>query len=128
MCCGKKRMELKGTGQKLSIPKRAGPIRTELGNSAARDATRSSPPVAQNRRLMQVPLSQRGEQAQAATSAENAATTPTLIRVRYLATAPVRVRGLASGVCYEFSGASPVQDVDARDSGPLLHTRFFRQG
>jgi hypothetical protein len=47
------------------------------------------------------------------------------IRVRYIEKSPVRVRGLVSGTCYEFSGASPVQDVDARDSASLLHTRFF---
>jgi len=47
------------------------------------------------------------------------------IRLRYIEKSPVRVRGLVSGACYEFSGASPVQDVDARDSASLLHTRFF---
>jgi hypothetical protein len=30
-------------------------------------------------------------------------------------------------MCYEYSGSSPVQDVDARDSSSLLHTRFLRR-
>jgi hypothetical protein len=47
--------------------------------------------------------------------------------VRYLETSPIRVRGLATGRSYEFSGSRPIQQVDARDASSLLNTRFFRR-
>ena len=49
------------------------------------------------------------------------------ISIRYVETSPIRVRGLVSGMSYEFSGASPVQQVEARDAASLLNTRFFRR-
>lgn len=49
------------------------------------------------------------------------------ISIRYLETSPIRVRGLVSGMNYEFSGSHPVQQVDARDASSLLNTRFFRR-
>jgi hypothetical protein len=49
------------------------------------------------------------------------------ISVRYLENSPIRVRGLVSGMSYEFSGSHPVQQVDARDASSLLNTRFFRR-
>jgi len=49
------------------------------------------------------------------------------ISVRYLEKSPIRVRGLVSGMSYEFSGSRPVQPVDARDALSLLNTRFFRR-
>jgi hypothetical protein len=48
------------------------------------------------------------------------------VKVRYLENSPIRVRGLATGMSYEFSGSQPVQTVDARDAPALLNTRFFR--
>jgi hypothetical protein len=120
MCCGQKR--------------------TELRNSEARDPTRSVKQVLSNNRRTQVRQTQpppsrateRGAQHHYTAPADSfpplSETTPLpTICVRYLQTSPVRVRGLVSGVCYEFSGSSPVQDVDARDSSSLLHTRFFRR-
>jgi hypothetical protein len=50
-----------------------------------------------------------------------------IVTLRYLATSPIAVQGPATGTQYEFSGARPVQHVDARDAAALLRTRFFRQ-
>ncbi|SRR5258708_1365345 len=47
--------------------------------------------------------------------------------IRYLATSPIRVKGLITGRVYEFSGAQAVQSIDARDASSLLNTRFFRR-
>jgi hypothetical protein len=49
------------------------------------------------------------------------------ISVRYLNASPIRVRGHATGRHYEFSAASPVQSVDARDATSLFNTRLFRR-
>ena len=49
------------------------------------------------------------------------------VSVRYLEKSPIRVRGLVSGKSYQFSGAAPIQQVDARDASALLNTRFFRR-
>ena len=49
------------------------------------------------------------------------------LAIRYLDSTPVRVRGLVTGVAYEFSPAQPVQPVDARDAAALLNTRLFRR-
>ncbi len=120
MCCGQKR--------------------TELRNSEARDPTRSVKQVLSSNRRTQVPQTQPAPSKPTERSAQHYPTAPAgslppltettplpTIRVRYLQTSPIRVRGLVSGVSYEFSGSSPVQDVDARDSSSLLHTRFFRR-
>jgi hypothetical protein len=117
MCCGQKR--------------------TELRNSEARNPTPGVKHVRSSNRRTHVPQAQpapskpteRGAQYQAATAAAGKVETASLptIRLRYLQTSAVRVRGLVSGACYEFSGSSPVQDVDARDSISLLQTRFFRR-
>jgi hypothetical protein len=73
------------------------------------------------------------------TSAESASTlsgsvgpqaagpTSHLVGLRYVEDSPIRVRGLVSGMCYEFSGARAVQEVDVRDASSLLNTRFFRR-
>ena len=54
-------------------------------------------------------------------------TPETSVALSYLESSPVRVQGLVTGRCYEFSGSQPVQSVDARDAPPLLNTRFFRR-
>ena len=50
------------------------------------------------------------------------------VSLRYLATSPIRVQGPVTGRQYEFSGARPVQIVDASDAAALVHHRFFRYG
>jgi len=49
------------------------------------------------------------------------------VRLRYLDNARIAVPGQASGRHYEFSGASPVREVDVRDAKALLGTRFFQR-
>ena len=58
-----------------------------------------------------------------------AAASPTsqFVGLRYVESSPIRVRGLVSGVSYEFSGTRAVQEVDVRDASSLLNTRFFRR-
>jgi hypothetical protein len=49
------------------------------------------------------------------------------INIRYLEKSPIRVRGLVTGLHYDFSDLHPIQAVDARDAASLLNTRFFRR-
>lgn len=49
------------------------------------------------------------------------------VSVRYLENSSIVALGPATGRKYVFSGANPVQSVDARDAGTLLQTRFFRR-
>jgi len=44
-----------------------------------------------------------------------------------LANARIRVIGSATGRQYEFSGAAPIQNIEARDVEALVRTKFFRQ-
>jgi hypothetical protein len=81
--------------------------------------------------LTQVTLPLNSASPQIGSILPQAAATPSMPRhsigIRYLEKAPIRVRGVVSGVCYEFSGSYPVQQVDSRDSPSLLGTRFFRR-
>ena len=52
---------------------------------------------------------------------------PSSVNLRYLENSPILVRGPATGRQYEFSGARPLQSVEARDAEALLRTRFFRR-
>lgn len=45
--------------------------------------------------------------------------------LQYKEPSPIRVRGMATGRVYEFSGAQPVGTVDERDALALLQTRLF---
>ena len=47
--------------------------------------------------------------------------------LRYLEHSPVVIQGSSTGRRYEFSAASPKQQVDARDAALLLATPFFRR-
>jgi len=49
------------------------------------------------------------------------------VRLRYLARAPVLVRGAMTGHSYRFSGADPVHDVARSDVAPLLASGHFRR-
>lgn len=55
------------------------------------------------------------------------ATAPSFVRLRYLATARIRVFGGATGRLYEFSAAAATQSVDARDAEALLRGKLFRR-
>jgi len=48
------------------------------------------------------------------------------VRLRYLARAPILVRG-AAGASYRFSADQPVQAVQRADVEPLLATGHFRR-
>jgi len=50
-----------------------------------------------------------------------------VIHLRYTEASPIQVRGPATGMTYQFSGAQPLQAVDSRDAAALLDTRFFRR-
>ena len=49
------------------------------------------------------------------------------VPVRYLGSSSIIARGPATGRKYAFSGANPVQLVDARDAGAFIHARYFRR-
>ena len=50
------------------------------------------------------------------------------IRLRYLARAPILVRGARSGQAYRFSETQPVLGVQRADAQLLLATGHFRRG
>jgi hypothetical protein len=56
-----------------------------------------------------------------------AAESASSVKVRYLESSPVRVRGLVTGNSYLFSATEPAKEIDARDAVSLLNTRFFRR-
>jgi hypothetical protein len=121
MCCGQKRTELRNSQTQRTTPSvppyGAGNIRPQAVRTqpSAPPAMRTVPPVSTQIRSVQ-------PQASTATSTQHSS-----ISVRYQEKSPIRVRGLVSGMSYEFSGCHPVQPVDARDASSLLNTRFFRR-
>jgi hypothetical protein len=48
------------------------------------------------------------------------------VRLQYLQTRPVLVRGPVTGRVYQFSAAHPEAGVDSRDAAALLQTNLFR--
>jgi hypothetical protein len=124
MCCGQKRTQLRNSQTQWTTPS-APPYSS--GNNQAQ-AGRSHPPTAPTTQKTspQQPANPqtRSIQPQVATATS---THHHSISVRYLERSPIRVRGLVSGMSYEFSGSRPVQQVDARDASSLLNTRFFRR-
>jgi hypothetical protein len=65
--------------------------------------------------------------APAETPASGAVLQGSFIAISYVEKAPVRVRGLTTGLTYEFSASDPVREVDVRDASALLNTRFFQR-
>jgi hypothetical protein len=49
------------------------------------------------------------------------------LRLHYLQSRPLLVRGPVTGRVYQFSGAHPDSNVDSRDADALLRTHLFRQ-
>jgi hypothetical protein len=121
MCCGQKRTELRNSQTQRTSP--SVPL-YGAGNSPAQAVRTQSrtPPVMQTVSPVNKQIRSVQPQAMTATSMQHSS-----ISVRYQENSPVRVRGLVSGMCYEFSGSNPVQKVDARDASSLLSTRFFRR-
>jgi len=58
---------------------------------------------------------------------QKVATPLSSIKLRYLASARIRVTGSTTGRQYEFSGTAAIQNVDARDVEALVRTKFFRR-
>lgn len=106
MCCGQKRSHIQN-----HLPQRRYTLASR--QPVALPGTRAASPQPRVQPATQV--------AQAVNAQENS------ILLSYLETAPVRVRGLATGRTYEFSGSHPVQNVDVRDASSLLNTRFFKR-
>ena len=49
------------------------------------------------------------------------------VTLKYVEDSPILVRGSSTGRHYQFSGVSPVQEVDARDAMAMLRTGYFRR-
>ena len=121
MCCGQKRAELRNSQAQRSTPPH------DYGNSQPHAVRNQLPSYAATAVVTPRPLAAmqtRNVQPQPAVPASMPRSS---ISVRYLENSPIRVRGLVSGMNYEFSGARPIQQVDARDAPSLLSTRFFRR-
>jgi hypothetical protein len=75
---------------------------------------------------MPVPdMAPREEYAASARAAAVRRTDP--VRLRYMMTLPISIRGSASGREYQFSSSQSIQLVDPRDAAQLLQSRMFRQ-
>lgn len=122
MCCGQKRTQLRSSQTQWTTPSAS---QYGSGNSQAGRSHAPTAPTTQKTSQGQPAIPQtRSIQPQVATATS---TQHHSISVRYLERSPIRVRGPVSGMSYEFSGSSPVQQVDARDASSLLNTRFFRR-
>ena len=106
MCCGQKRSQVQN-----HLPQRRSTFANRELASPVKGVASPLPRVQPSTQVVQ-----------AVSKPENS------ILLSYLETAPVRVRGLATGRTYEFSGSQPVQSVDFRDASSLLNTRFFKRG
>ena len=122
MCCGQKRSNLQ-----------QGPLSSARQNAPRVIPSNSRSQAARTQRSMPLPVGNVPSPTPAsplnASIPPRAGATPTsqFVGVRYVENSPIRVRGLVSGMSYEFSGTSAVQEVDARDASALLNTRFFRR-
>ena len=122
MCCGQKRTEFRNSQAQRTAPSvtrygygNSQPLRTQPANVPATPTASTPQPASPQTRSVQV-------QAPAPVSMRQS-----MISVRYVENSPIRVRGLVSGMSYEFSGSRPVQQVDSRDAASLLNTRLFRR-
>ena len=124
MCCGQKRTELRNS-QPQSVARSA--PQTLSGNRQAQTVrTQPHAPPPPPAAVTHQPAYIHGQRIPPQ-AAMPVSTQQHSIRVRYVETSPIRVRGLVSGTSYEFSGTAPIQQVDARDASSLLNTRFFRR-
>jgi hypothetical protein len=124
MCCGQKRTELRNSQVQRTARSVSQPV---SGNSQAQGIrSQPSPPPATRTVSRNPAISAQNRSVQAQTPAPISAPHSS-VSVRYLENSPIRVRGLVSGMAYEFSGSHPVEVVDARDASSLLNTRFFRR-
>jgi hypothetical protein len=122
MCCGQKRTDLRNS----QAHNTARSLRQTFAANRSALAVRTHPsaPATTPTSSSRWPLDAQSirPDAQAVSSPPTSS-----IGVRYLENSPIRVRGLVSGMSYEFSGAAPIRQVDARDAPTLLNTRFFQR-
>jgi len=124
MCCGQKRSELRSS-QTLRTAQSA-PKTFSANTQAHAVQTQTSAPQAKPASWPYHPTNPQTGNNQP--RVEMTTSTPhSSISIRYLENSPIRVLGLVSGMSYEFSGAAPIRQVDARDASSLLSTRFFRR-
>ena len=121
MCCGQKRATL--TTHPSPTPR--GIPNFRRGTSAEvgfRAAYAPAAPLHAAQGSSPAPLA-----APAMTLPDSPAPNQTSVYLQYREQSPIRVRGLATGRVYQFSGKQPVQAVDERDAAALLQTRLFRR-
>lgn len=124
MCCGQKRADLKNTQTQMTAGSGPQPVSNNSRVQAVRTPPSASSATQTASRSQPVTLQSPSIGLQAATTT---LTPHSRASVRYLEKSPIRVRGLVTGMSYEFSGSHPVQQVDSRDAPSLLNTRFFRR-
>jgi hypothetical protein len=121
MCCGQKRATLTTPPSPAAreIPNFRRNTSAEVGFHAAyapvapQHAPQASPPAPPVARAMAPPESPGPNDAS--------------VYLQYREQPLIRVRGLATGRVYEFSGKKLVQAVDERDAAALLQTRLFQR-
>ena len=112
-CCGNKRAS-------LALPETKLPTPTSRRFAAGH-------PVAETRSAAPAPTLARPAAARLAPASPSPGAGPGTVRLRYLARAPILVRGARSGAAYRFSEARPVIAVQRVDAEPLLATGHFRR-
>src|SRR6185436_11528348 len=120
MCCGQKRAVL--TTQPSPTPREIPNFRR---NASAEARSRAASVPAASRRAPQAsppapPF------ARATAPPDSPGLKDTSACLQYRDQSPIRVRGLATGRVYQFSGQQQVQAVDERDAAALLQTRLFQ--
>jgi hypothetical protein len=124
MCCGQNRTALRNSQAQGTT--RTVPQHVSSNSRAQAVRTQSSAPPAMQTASPYQPANTQTRSIQPQHSTPTS-TPHSSVSVRYLENSPIRVRGLISGMSYEFSASRPVQAVDARDASSLLNTRFFRR-
>src|SRR5262245_33334471 len=121
MCCGQKRAALTTplSPTPRTIPNVGRGTSVERGSFTAHT---SAAPQRAGRDSSSAPST-----APAVEPADSPALDDTSVYLQYRDQSQMRVRGLATGRVYEFSGSQPVQAVNQRDAAALLQTRLFRR-
>ena len=124
MCCGQKRSQIQTSQVERPAPRPAQRSPRYIPGNSEHQAVQTSLPV-QTPQVSQPTRADLPRQGVQPPPSARVSTPSGSITIRYLETAPVRVKGLTTGQSYEFSGPQSVQTVDARDATSLLSTRFF---
>ena len=118
MCCGSKRTQLKGS---------LGHEPAAITRPATGAARRYEPPRARSGAAVSYGTRDIAEARPVALESSAGTAGGSLVAIRCVEGAPVRVQGLATERRYDFTAAQPVLEVDAKDAAALLNTRFFRR-